>query len=193
MPGRSYDDEDDDDDDDLSLDGVDDDLDEAEQEDPAPRAAPVSKLAMGLARRVRNLRERRGLTQDEFASRCGISVSFASLLERGVRNPSFDTLVAVAEALEVPLSELFKEEGLEPLDDPYHGRLLDFAKAAKLSHVQVDRYVAVGHAMFDVMASQAKPPERVLPTTCTVAGCGKRVLARGLCSSHYHKHRREKV
>ena len=134
------------------------------------------------------LRERRLLTQDELATRCGISVSFASLLERGERSPSFETLVSIAESLEVPLADLFRQSALEAGDDPYHGRLLDFARKARLAPPQVDRLVAVGHAMMDLTPP---PPAKERPQPrCTVAGCEKVVLARGLCTSHYHKARR---
>ncbi|HYX92521.1 MAG TPA: helix-turn-helix transcriptional regulator, partial [Myxococcaceae bacterium] len=49
-----------------------------------------SRSAWGLGR---SLRERRGMTQEDFAQRGGISISFASLLERGERSPSYETLV----------------------------------------------------------------------------------------------------
>ena len=63
-----------------------------------PALSPKEQLVM-LARRVRALRESLRLTQEEFATRCGISVSFASLLERGERSPSYETLVDVAKSL----------------------------------------------------------------------------------------------
>src|SRR5580704_5024066 len=81
-----------------------------------------------LALRIRQLRERQRLTQEDFAQRCGISVSFASLLERGERSPSYETLVQISEALHVSLSELMREAPVEPYDDPYFNRLADFAR-----------------------------------------------------------------
>src|ERR671914_379353 len=84
---------------------------------PGPPQPPDPSVHLqGLARRIRALRERLGLTQEDFATRCGISVSFASLLERGERSPSYETLVDVSEALEVPLSELFRDVATEPHD-----------------------------------------------------------------------------
>jgi transcriptional regulator with XRE-family HTH domain len=82
---------------------------------PGPPQPPDPSIHLqGLARRIRALRERRGLTQEDFAARCGISVSFASLLERGERSPSYETLLQVASALGLPPSELFR---LEEEDD----------------------------------------------------------------------------
>lgn len=188
MPNRIRDE-----DDDLDL-GDDDDLEEEEEDAgglEAQRAAKARQMLDALARRIRRLRERRALTQEEFATRCGISVSFASLLERGERSPSYETLVTIAEALEVPLSELFRDPSSEPTDDPYHARLLDFARNAKLSHAQVDKLIAVGNAVFDLSPqARAALTKKPLATTCTVSGCGRPVLARGLCISHYHKARR---
>lgn len=194
VPTRRYEDEEDDqlvadDDDELHDDS---DLDEEQvREQQSAKAEKARKMLDALARRIRSLRERRGMTQDDFATRCDISVSFASLLERGERSPSYETLVTIAEALEVPLADLFKEPGNDQPEDPYHGRLIDFARKARLNHAQVDRFIAVGHAMFEVdQARPGEPPKRPASLTCTVAGCGKQVLARGLCTSHYHKARR---
>lgn len=144
-----------------------------------------------LAKRVRLLRESLQLTQEELAKRCGISVSFASLLERGARSPSYETLVDVAAALEVPLAELFRDAPLSEPDDPTHARLLEFARKAQLTRQQVDRFLAVGHAMFGLSFEA-----RVRPggsRTCSVDGCGRPVLAKGLCAPHYHRERRRRL
>lgn len=142
-----------------------------------------------LGRRVRALRESLRLTQEEFARRCGISVSFASLLERGERSPSYETLLDVAAALEVPVAELFREgAALEP-HEPSHARLLEFARKAHLSRQQVERFIAVGYAMFGVEreVGDDRSPR------CAVEGCDRPVLAKGLCAPHYHRARRARL
>lgn len=155
-----------------------------------------------LARRIRALRERQGLKQEDFARKSGISVSFASLLERGERSPSYETLVQVAAALEVPLSELFRDFNGHGYDDPYFTRLTDFARKARLSRAQVDRLLAVATAMFEVNAmanaqakAAAEPRNEVARpvAACSEAGCGRPVLAKGLCASHYHRARRARL
>lgn len=156
------------------------------------RAQRARDQLVRLAARIRGLREMRGLTQDEFAVRCHISVSFASLLERGERSPSYETLVQVADALEVPLAELFRPVGEGSPEDPYHGRLVEVAQKLKLDHEQVDRLVAVAKALY---APLPAPPGSARSRTgahCSAAGCDRPVLARGLCSSHYHRARRER-
>lgn len=143
-----------------------------------------------LGRRVRQLREALRLTQEELARRSGISVSFASLLERGERSPSYETLLAVARALDVHVAELFREGGSQDGAEPSHGRLLEFAQRAQLSRQQIDRLIAVAHAMFDLgpLSLGAGRAAR-----CAVESCERPVLARGLCAPHYHRDRRARL
>lgn len=143
-----------------------------------------------LGRRVRALRESMRLTQEAFSHRCGISVSFASLLERGERSPSYETLIAIARALEVPVSELFRDGPTFVTDDPSHVRLLDFARKAQLTRAQVDRVIAVGHAMFGL---EHEPRRASRTALCAEDGCDRPVLARGLCGPHYHRARRARL
>ncbi|MGZ3457647.1 MAG: helix-turn-helix domain-containing protein [Archangium sp.] len=154
----------------------------------SPSAQDASGHLQGLARRIRALRERRGLTQEDFAARCGISVSFASLLERGERSPSYETLVQVAAALGVTLAELFRVE-----EDEAAGvhRLVEFARARGLTRAEVDRLLAVAEAMFGERAPGEVPAEEA--PRCKEPGCGKPVLARELCVAHYHRARRAKA
>lgn len=158
---------------------------------PHVTEAPKDKSSLlALGRRVRGLRESLRLTQDELSQRCGISVSFASLIERGERSPSYETLLTIARALEVPVSDLFREGTAVEPGDPSHARLLDFARKAHLSRQQVDRFIAVGHAMFG-LEREPGPAER--SPRCAVEGCGREVLARGLCAPHYHRARRARI
>ncbi|MCE9673430.1 helix-turn-helix domain-containing protein [Myxococcus stipitatus] len=154
-----------------------------------PDASTPSGHLHGLARRIRALRERRGLTQEDFAARCGISVSFASLLERGERSPSYETLLQVAAALALPLWELLR---LDDVDDAGVHRLEDFARARRLSRQDVDRLLEVAQVMFPTgtpPGAQAPAPE---PARCGEPDCQRPVLARGLCTAHYHRARRRR-
>ncbi len=57
-------------------------------------------------------RRERGQTQEELAEKTGLSVAFISHLEASgsLKAPSLDTLIAIAEALEVPLHRLTEIE-----------------------------------------------------------------------------------
>ncbi len=66
--------------------------------------------------RVRILRQEQGLSQEELAYRAGIHRTYLGGIERGERNPALKNIAAMAEALEVSLSELFhfEEQGNNP-------------------------------------------------------------------------------
>jgi XRE family transcriptional regulator, regulator of sulfur utilization len=59
-----------------------------------------------VGRRVRELRERRGMSLSELARRAAVGKATLSGLEAGTRNPTLDTLQALAAALELPLTTL---------------------------------------------------------------------------------------
>lgn len=140
-----------------------------------------------LARRIRMLRERREMKQEEFAQASGISVSFASLLERGERSPSYETLVQIAEALGVSLAELFRDVAPVPNEDAMYQRLADFGRTRRLTRTQVDRLLAVSSAMFDPRDESGAIRRE---GSCSEENCQRPVLARGLCTVHYHRQRR---
>jgi transcriptional regulator with XRE-family HTH domain len=62
--------------------------------------------ALGAA--VKHLREQRGTTQEALAYEAGITTGTLSQLERGISNPSWGTLKAVAGALGSSMVELAK-------------------------------------------------------------------------------------
>lgn len=69
------------------------------------------KIQFGI--RLRILRSIRQMTQEELAQVAGISVDFLSLVERGKNSPSFTNLGKLAQALNVPVKELFNFDGQE--------------------------------------------------------------------------------
>jgi transcriptional regulator with XRE-family HTH domain len=66
----------------------------------------MSSQAKAFGRVVRRARARRKLSQEAFAERCGLHRNAVGLLERGERAPTLDTIVQVAEALEMRPSRL---------------------------------------------------------------------------------------
>ena len=57
--------------------------------------------------RVRELREAKGLSQEELAFKVGVHRTYLGGIERGERNPSLKNIDLIANALEISLSELF--------------------------------------------------------------------------------------
>jgi transcriptional regulator with XRE-family HTH domain len=66
----------------------------------------VDDLRPALGRRVRALREKLGLSQEQLAERAQLHWTYVSEIERGRRNPSLNILGRLARALDVPLSKL---------------------------------------------------------------------------------------
>lgn len=64
---------------------------------------------IGLGRKIRFKRKSNGLTQEQLAERTGISISFLGHIERGSRKASLETLVKLANALEVSLDYLLQD------------------------------------------------------------------------------------
>ena len=60
--------------------------------------------------RLRELREERGLSMRALARKSGLSANALSMIERGRSSPSVSTLYKLADALEVPITVLFREE-----------------------------------------------------------------------------------
>jgi transcriptional regulator with XRE-family HTH domain len=58
---------------------------------------------------LKELRKLRGLTQDDLASRTGRSLDAVSQWERGVNWPSFETLIRLSDALDVPVESFFEQ------------------------------------------------------------------------------------
>lgn len=62
--------------------------------------------AENLGQRVRKLRTERGLTQKELALRGGVSHSALSKIENSQLSPTFETILRIADGLDIDVSEL---------------------------------------------------------------------------------------
>lgn len=68
---------------------------------------PADDLNQRIAQRVRDLRAASGLSLEELATRCGVSRSMISLIERGESSPTAVVLERLATGLGVALASLF--------------------------------------------------------------------------------------
>ena len=64
--------------------------------------------------RMREVRRARGLTQEQLAAELGMLAPNYARVEQGRQNVTIDTVVRVAQALGVPLVELFQIPGTRP-------------------------------------------------------------------------------
>jgi transcriptional regulator with XRE-family HTH domain len=71
-------------------------------------AAKAEDIKGPLGRRIRELRERAGLSQKEAAHASGISAVFYGTLERGEKAATVETVEKLARGLRVPPHELFR-------------------------------------------------------------------------------------
>jgi transcriptional regulator with XRE-family HTH domain len=87
---------------------------------PRRKSKPRSPEHAALGEAVRRLRDTRGLSQEELADRMDTDFTQVGGIERGLRNPSYATLVRLAAALEtrpgeiVSLADRVLDEGAEP-------------------------------------------------------------------------------
>jgi transcriptional regulator with XRE-family HTH domain len=72
----------------------------------------VQELEAQLGDRLRAIRRRRRGTLRAVADRAGLSESFLSQVERGVASPSVSSLLRIAGALGIAVSDLFEPDGV---------------------------------------------------------------------------------
>ena len=74
----------------------------------APSKEQIQALQKALGRAVRKHRHRLGLTQESASERADLHRTYLADVERGARNASIGSIVKVANALRVSVSDLFK-------------------------------------------------------------------------------------
>lgn len=88
--------------------------------DPLPTSTaddlqgPVAEAIAAMGVRIREVRQARDMTLQTLADATGLSPSMLSLVERGRASPSIGSLIVIASALKVPMSELVVDQ---PVDD----------------------------------------------------------------------------
>lgn len=70
---------------------------------------------INIGQRVITLRTSKGLTQVQLAQRAGLAQGIIAKLEKATQpNPTINTLVAIASALDVPVTALVQEDAAQP-------------------------------------------------------------------------------
>ena len=67
-------------------------------------------ISINVGQRLRALREERSISMRELARRSGLSANALSMIERGLTSPSVSTLTKLADAMEVPITAMFRQE-----------------------------------------------------------------------------------
>ena len=63
-----------------------------------------------FASRLRQIRQAKGLSQEDLADRANLHRTYVGSVERGERNISIDNIERLAKALEIDIIELLNEE-----------------------------------------------------------------------------------
>jgi transcriptional regulator with XRE-family HTH domain len=73
---------------------------------PPRRSKPRSPAHAALGDAIRQVRTEAEMSQEELAEAAGTDLTQVGGIERGVRNPSYTTLLRLAEALKTSVGEL---------------------------------------------------------------------------------------
>ncbi|MCD0458628.1 helix-turn-helix domain-containing protein [Roseiconus lacunae] len=65
-------------------------------------------ILLRFGERVRELRKKRGWTQEAFADYCGLDRTYVGGIERGERNVALRNIEVIAATLEISISQLTK-------------------------------------------------------------------------------------
>lgn len=85
---------------------------------------------MNFGKKLKELRVKKGLTQEELGDRTELSKGFISQVERNLTSPSIATLTDILECLGTSLGEFFKEQNNEKIVF----RTADYALSEKENH-----------------------------------------------------------
>ena len=78
------------------------------------RAAETARDGPRVGPNVRRLRQDRGLTLSQFAERSGLNVGYLSQIENDKASPSLESLAALGEAMDVPITWFLLESAAPP-------------------------------------------------------------------------------
>lgn len=92
--------------------------------------------------KIRAVRERKGLTLKVVAQKAGVSESLISQIERNKVSPAIDTLLTLADVLDINLEFLFEE---------YHKE-----RPVEIIHKEERRKIKEGEILYEQIASPAK-------------------------------------
>lgn len=68
----------------------------------------ITNLNKFVGHKIRDLRKKHNLSQEDFADKCGLHRTYIGAVERGERNITLNTLEKIAITLNVLVSELVK-------------------------------------------------------------------------------------
>ncbi len=70
-------------------------------------------LKQMIGARIKDIRNKQGITQEQLSERVGINTKYLSSIERGKENPTLNTLLKLTQSLDVNLDEMFSNLQIE--------------------------------------------------------------------------------
>lgn len=113
------------------------------QDPHAVKELREKNLEVAIGRQVRELRKRQRLTGADLAGLTGLSVGMLSKIENGVISPSLNTLQILANALKVPLLQLFS--GFEETRGAMHVKAGEGVEIERAGTRAGHQYQLLGH------------------------------------------------
>lgn len=95
-----------------------------------------------VGRRIRAIRESKGLSQEKLADKAGMAHNYMGKIERGETNPSLKILFSVADGLGLSISDLLDVDVRK--DEEIVGNI-----SARLKNLQSDKLKLVNRCLFD--------------------------------------------
>lgn len=78
------------------------------------------KENFSCGRRLRQLRQACGYSQEELALRAEITTAYVGQIERGLKNPTVAVIESLCRAMNLSLAEFFQQEGETGQQDEYY-------------------------------------------------------------------------
>jgi len=114
---------------------------------PPPEPEESGEPAVHVAKAIRDLRHRSGLSQRQLAMRMGVPRTYVSKIENEKATPTLSSLARLAAALEVTVPDLLRDCGssredevADLLTDPFVAELVEFT--SKLNAMQLSSVLA---------------------------------------------------
>jgi transcriptional regulator with XRE-family HTH domain len=108
------------------------------------RGNAMKEIYFAIGKRIREIRKKQSLTLEELSERANLNWSFVARIETGKAVASVESLVKIAQALNVPVKDLFSTTAIrqEELLDRQAGSLIQQLKTSDKSHlVQILRLI----------------------------------------------------
>ena len=103
-----------------------------------PESEPA-ELASLVGERIRKIRKEEGLSLELFALRCDMNAAYVGHIERGVQNPTLNTLERICKGLDISVEDLFIDKSatvaLHTAALQYFSQILRYLSPAHFHHL----------------------------------------------------------